>query len=452
MVRPAMGRTLSLDANPMSLSTELAVIAVLILFNGFLAMSELAVVSSRKARLQALADAGSGGAKRALALLEDSGRFLSTVQIGITLVGVLAGAFSGATLATRFAAWMADAVPEAAVWSEEVGLAVVVGAITYLSLIVGELVPKQVALANPERMAVLAAPVMRVISTVAAPLVWVLNRSSRAVLALLRVEARESAMSEEEIKAIIGESAAAGVLAPEENEMMRAVMRFADRKVRTIMTPRREIDWLDLTESHDEIIARIRATKHARYPVCRGEVDNLMGVVLAKDILDRTLAGEDFDLPALIREVEVVPDGAGALSVLERLKRSPIHMAVVVDEYGSVEGVVTAADVLGELVGGLSEHGETWEPQAVRRHDGSWLIDGDMDAVRAAEVIGYPRLAARASFATIAGFMLTGFRTLPVAGEAFSRDGFRFEVVDMDGRRIDKVLVVPPATDDAAHS
>lgn len=429
----------------MSLATELAVIAVLILFNGFLAMSELAVVSSRKARLQAMADKGSRGARRALILVEDSGRFLSTVQIGITLVGVLAGAFSGATLAGRFARWLAETAPAVAPWSEEIGLAVVVGAITYLSLIVGELVPKQVALADPERMAALAAPVMRVISAVAAPLVWLLDRSSTLVLALLRVEARDSAMSEEEIKAVIGESTAAGVLAPEEQEMMRAVMRFADRKVRTIMTPRREVDWLDLSEPHPEIVARIRATKHSRYPVCRGTIDELLGVVVAKDILDRALAGEDFDLKTLVRQVEAVPDGAGALGVLERLKRSPIHMAVVVDEYGSVEGVVTAADILGELVGGMSEHGESWEPQAVRRHDGSWLIDGDMDAVRAGEVIGYRGLGTRSSYATLAGFVLTGFRTLPVAGESFTRDGFRFEVVDMDGRRIDKVLVTPPA-------
>ncbi|EKV31838.1 Hemolysin [Caenispirillum salinarum AK4] len=435
----------------MSLTFELGIIVLLVLFNGFLAMSELAVVSSRRARLAAMAEAGSGGARRAMALAENQGRFLSTVQIGITLVGVLAGAFSGATVAGRFDRWLEAEVPALAPYAEELALAVVVGAITYLSLIVGELVPKRIALAHPERMAALAAGPMRLVSAVAAPFVWVLDRSSHLILRLLRIEATETAMSEDEIRAAIGESTAAGVLAPEENEMMRAVMRFADRKVRTIMTPRREIDWLDLNEAHDVIVSRLRATKHSRYPVCRDAIDDLVGIVVAKDILDIVLSGRDFNLSALVRPAEVVPDSAGALSVLERLKRAPVHLAVVVDEYGAVQGVVTPSDILAELVGGMAEHGENWVPQAVRRDDGSWLIDGDMDAARAGEVIGFRGLGENASYATLAGFILTEFRTLPRAGQAFDRGGFRFEVVDMDGRRIDKVLVVPPsATEDRA--
>lgn len=427
----------------MSLWVELAVIAALLLLNGFLAMSELAMVSSRRARLQAMADDGSAGARRALRLLDASGSFLSTVQIGITLVGVVAGAFSGATLALRLAAWITATFPTAAEWSEEVAFPLTVGAITYLSLIVGELVPKQIALAHPERMAALAARPMAMIATAAAPLVWLLDASSAAVLRLLRIQARETAMSEDELKAVIGESTAAGILAPEENEMMRAVMRFADRRIHTLMTPRMEIDWLDIDAPHEDIVARIRATRHSRYPLCRGNINELLGVVQAKDILDRVLAGKDFDLARMLRAVEVVPDTAGALGVLERIKRAPIHMAVVVDEYGAVEGLVTAADILSELVGGLSGQGD-WEPQAVKRDDGSWLIDGDMDAARAAELVGHPGVAGQGRHATLAGFLLSGFRTLPTSGESFERDGFRFEVVDMDGRRIDKVLVVPP--------
>lgn len=427
----------------MSLWFELAVIAALLLLNGFLAMSELAVVSSRKARLQAMAEAGSSGARRALGLLEKSGSFLSTVQIGITLVGVVAGAFSGATLAVRLSGWISATVPALGGWSEEVAFTITVGTITYLSLIMGELVPKQIALAHPERMASVAAGPMAAIATVAAPLVWLLDASSTAVLKLLRIRAQDSAMSEEELKAVIGESTAAGILAPEENEMMRAVMRFADRRVHTIMTPRMEIDWLDIDEPHPGIVDRIRATKHSRYPLCRGNINEILGVVQAKDILDRVLAGKDFDLARMVRDVEVVPETAGALGVLERIKRAPIHMAVVIDEYGAVEGLVTAADILSELVGGLSEHGE-WEPQAAIRDDGSWLIDGDMDAERAAELVGLPAIAGRGRYATVAGFLLSGFRTLPVSGESFERDGFRFEVVDMDGRRIDKVLIMPP--------
>jgi putative hemolysin len=221
-------------------------------------------------------------------------------------------------------------------------------------------------------------------------------------------------------------------------------MRFADRKVRTILTPRREIDWLDVDEPHAEIVARIRATKHSRYPLCRGDINDVLGVVQAKDILDRVLEGKDFDLSKMVREVIVVPENAGALGVLERLKRAPIHMAIVVDEYGSVEGIVTAADILAELVGGMSEHGESWEAQAAKRDDGSWLIDGDMDAAKAGDLIGYPAVAGQGRHATLAGFILGGFGTLPVSGDSFTQDGFRFEVVDMDGRRIDKVMVVPP--------
>ncbi|MGC2855549.1 hemolysin family protein [Novispirillum sp. DQ9] len=430
----------------MSVWFELSILGALLLLNGFLAMSELAVVSSRKARLQAMADAGSKGARRALRLLDNSGSFLSTVQIGITLVGVVAGAFSGATLALRLSAWITATFPGVGQWSEEVAFTLTVGAITYLSLIVGELVPKQIALAHPERMAALAARPMALIATIAAPLVWLLDASSAAVLKLLRIQARDSAMSEEELKAVIGESTAAGILAPEENEMLRAVMRFADRRIHTIMTPRMEIDWLDIDEPHEEIVARIRATKHSRYPLCRGNVNELLGVVQAKDILDCVLAGKDFNLGKMMRDVEVVPETAGALGVLERIKRAPIHMAVVVDEYGAVEGLVTASDIMAELVGGMSEHGESWEPQAVMRDDGSWLIDGDMDAERAADLVGHPGVAGQGRYATLAGFLLSGFRTLPTSGESFEHDGYRFEVVDMDGRRIDKVLVVPPAT------
>ncbi len=430
----------------MTLSVELAIIAALLLLNGFLAMSELAVVSARRPRLTAMAEGGSAGARRALRLLDNSGRFLSTVQIGITLVGVLAGAFSGATLAVRFSAWITERFPGAQAYSEEVALTIIVGSITYLSLIIGELVPKQIALANPERMAVIAAGPMAAIALVAAPLVWLLDASSRAILSLLRIKPRDSAMSEDELRAILGESSAAGVLEPEENEMMRAVMRFADRRIRTILTPRMEIDWLDVNEPHDRVVERIRATKHSRYPLCRGDINDVLGVVQAKDILDHVLAGKDFDLAKMVRDVIVVPETAGALDVLERIKRAPIHMAIVVDEYGAVEGIVTASDILAELVGGLSEHGIEWEPQAARRDDGSWLIDGDMDAERAAELIGFPPVSGHGRNATLAGFLLSGFRTLPTSGEAFEQGGYRFEVVDMDGRRIDKVLIVPPPT------
>jgi len=425
--------------------SELGIILCLIVFNGFLAMSELAVVSSRRATLQAMAAAHSNGARRALALIETSGRFLSTVQIGITLVGVLAGAFSGATLAIRFGDWLTATVPGSAPFAHEIALTVIVGAITYLTLIIGELVPKQIALANPERVAVWVARPMAWLAIMTAPFVWLLDATSTKILTLLRITSRETALTEDEIKAVLSESADAGVLKQQEQEIMRSVMRFADRKIRSIMTPRLYIDWLDINSSHDQIRERIRGTKHARYPVCRNSVNDVVGVVRAKDILDHLMAGEDLDLGALTQDVLVVPESAGALGVLEQIKEAPVHFAVVVDEYGTVEGIVTASDILSDLVGGLSEHGAAWEPQARQRDDGSWLIDGDMDLADVRDRIGYDRLGPQGRYTTLAGFMLAHFRTLPTAGEWFIRDGWHFEVVDMDGRRIDKVLAIPPS-------
>lgn len=435
----------------MPTSLELAIVALLIIVNGFLALSELAVVSSRKALLKSRAEDGSRRARAALKLAQEPGRFLSTVQIGITLIGIVAGAFSGATLGGKLAAELGD-VPLLAPYAGAIGIGAVVAVITYASVIMGELAPKQIALSNPEGVACFVAIPMTFLDRLAAPLVWLLDRSSDVVLRLFGIRARSPAMTEEEIKAVIAESTTAGVLAPEEQEMMRAVMRFADRRLRTLMTPRLEVVWLDLDDPPEKLVATIRETRHARYPVCTGDLDGLLGVVVARDLLDAFLEGKELDIRAHIQPVEALPDSAGALTVLEHLKRSPMHFTVVVDEYGIIEGIVTATDVLSALIGGVAQHGEPVAPQAIQRKDGSWLLDGDMDAGAAAETLNLRELGEDDAYATLAGFMLSHFRTLPRPGQSFGWKGWRFEVMDMDGRRIDKVLAVPPEPEEGEET
>lgn len=426
----------------MSLAFEIAVIVFLVLLNGAFAMSEMAIVSSRKARLAARAADGSRGARTALELAENPGRFLSSVQIGITLVGILAGAYSGATLAGPFEDWLNN-FPILDPVAEVLSLAVVVGAITYASLIVGELVPKQIALGNPEAVAIMVARPMAVVARVTAPLVWLLEGSSRLALALLRIKpSDDQTVTEEEVKAMIAEGTQTGVFEPEEQELLAGVLRFGDRRIRGIMTPRNEMVSLDLDWERERVIQVLRDSPHSRLPVYRGDADDILGVVQAKDLLNGFLAGQDFDPAAAVRPVEVVHDNSPALMVLDTLKRSSIHMVLVVDEYGSVEGIVTAADILSAILGGLSEHGEDYEGSIVTRQDGSWLVDGSV-----AVDVARDRLNCRVmegedgDYDTVAGFILSKSRSIPTAGDHFTWQGWRFEVVDMDGRRIDKVLI-----------
>lgn len=427
----------------MSLAFEIAVIVFLVLLNGWFAMSELAIVSSRRARLAAKAADGNKGAQVAMELAENPARFLSSVQIGITLVGILAGAYSGATLAAKLAAWLAVEIPMFASISEAIAIAIVVGAITYASLIVGELVPKQIALANREGVAAWVARPMAAVARVTSPLLWVLERSSRFILALLGIrKSSEDIVTEEEVKAMIAEGTKTGVFEPQEKELISGVMRFGDRKIRGVMTPHHEVVSIDLAWDADRIVRTLRECHHSRFPVYRDDQNDIVGVVQAKDLLDLVLDGKPIDAASVVKPVEVVPDNAPALQVLDILKRSPIHMALVVDEYGSVEGIVTAADILSAIAGSFYEHGQNDEGAIIRRDDGSWLVDGDIAIDVAAE-----RLGCRAmidddgDYSTVAGFILARSRRIPAAGDHFEWEGWRFEVVDMDGRRIDKVLL-----------
>ncbi len=414
---------------------ELGLVLLFIAFNGFLAMSEMAIVSSRRGRLQAMADGGSARAALALKLAEDPGRFLSTVQIGITLVGVLAGVFSGATIAQRFQGVLSA-------WgvrnnlAEPLAYGVVVLGITYITLIVGELVPKRLALRNAEAMAVRVAGFMNGASKVALPLVWVLDKSSHAVLRLLGSgEPTTNAVTEEEVKTVIAEATTAGVVEPEEREMITSVMRLGDRSVKAIMTPRPDVEWVDISADKETIERTVRASGHSVLPAAAGTIDNFLGVIRAKAMLDSLLDAKPFDPHAEIEKVVAIPDTTTALDAIALLRESPAHAAIIVDEHGSFEGFVTATDILGAIVGELED---VTDGEAVRMEDGSWLLDGAMDLAHATDALGVP-FPLDDDFHTVAGFIIAELRHIPKTAERFDWQGWRFEVVDMDGRRVDKV-------------
>ncbi|HXH03078.1 MAG TPA: hemolysin family protein [Candidatus Competibacteraceae bacterium] len=420
---------------------ELLIILLLILLNGFFAMSELAVVSARRARLVALAEQGQRGAAAALRLAEEPGRFLSTVQIGITLIGIFAGAYGGATLSGRLAEALA-ALPALAPFSEALALGLVVAGITYLSLIVGELVPKQLALHHAERIAIWVAVPMQLLDRLAAPLVYLLDISSRLMLRLLGAHGGSGQkVTDEEIKTLIAEATAAGVVESAEQAMISAVMRLADRPVRAIMTPRPDIVWLDLEDSAEEHWRIIRESRYSRFPVSRGDIDEVVGIVQVKDLLEQAMQGGTPELAAAVREPLVVHDGLGALKALEMLKQSPLQMALVVDEYGSLQGLVTATDVLESIVGELAEQDTGAQPGVMQREDGSWLVDGGLALDELKELLRLRELPEEGEFHTLAGLTLSQLGHVPTTGEHFTLEGYRFEVVDMDGRRVDKVLI-----------
>jgi putative hemolysin len=421
------------------LYVELTVVVALIVINGLLAMAELAIVSSRRSRLRALVARDVIGARAALALASDPGRFISTVQIGITLVGVLSGAFSGATIGSRLGEWLAA-------WglsrglADAAGVGVVVAVITYFSLIVGELVPKQIALRNPEKIAVKIAPAMAVMAKVASPLVWLLDTSGDLVLRLLGYGPQlEERVTDDEIRTLISEAETAGVIEPGERAMIAGVMRLGDRPVRAVMTPRRDVDMIDLSDVPDAIRRTIIESIHSRLPVHEGKPEEILGVVQAKDLLDACLSGGHPDVRAHVRPAPTVPDTADALDALNTIKESPIHMALIHDEYGQFEGVLTHADILEAIAGDFRTEKGPPEPDAVLRDDGSWLISGSMPVDEMAERLSVSIPQERA-YHTAAGFVLNRLGRLPDIGESVDAHGWRFEVVDMDGRRIDKIL------------
>ena len=417
--------------------TEILVILALIVVNGVLSMSELAIVSARPGRLKTL-EAKSRGARMALRLAEHPGRFLSTVQIGITAVGVLSGALSGATLGLRLQGWlMAQGLERD--WASTLGVGGVVVAITYVSLIVGELVPKQLALRNPEAVAIRMAPAMVFLSVIGAPLVWFLDRSGRVLLWLLGQRgASENRVTEEEVHVLLAEAHEGGVLETEEREMITGVMRLSDRTARALMTPRHEVEMLPLDAIGAEAVAAIRKVARPRMPVAdaNGEV---VGIVLLSDAFQVVSRRETLDLKALVRDVPVVSDQAEALDVLEILQKTEHHFALVYDEYGHFEGILTTGDVLEAITGAVASS-EADEPAIVEREDGSHLVAGWMPVDEFCDRLGLPRGLA-GEYDTVAGLILHQLGRIPELGAHFTADGYRFEVIDLDGRRIDKVLV-----------
>ncbi len=418
---------------------QLIIVAVLILLNGFFAMAELALVSARKVRLERMAEAGNRGARTALKLAEDPTRLLSSVQIGITLVGIFAGAYGGTAFAKPLGAILQDLrVPTGT--ADEMAFAIVVVAITYLSLIVGELVPKRIALSNAERIASVAAPPMMFVALLGTPLVWFLRVSTEAILRVMRVRPREgSNVSEEEVKALIAEGAETGVFVPAERDMINGVLRLADRPVRSIMVPRPDTVWLSMEDPVETMLEEIRASGHSRFPVSRGDIDDLIGVVHVKDLLRLPPPVTAQDVEAAVRQPLYLSENVPVLKLLELFRTTTVHMAVVVDEYGAFEGVVTPTDILTAIAGDLPERTGKGEPEAVQRNDGSWLLEGRMAIDRIESILDVP-VDPEAGYATLAGLIIEHLEHIPTPGESIEWCGWELEVMDLDGRRIDKVL------------
>lgn len=420
---------------------EILIVVLLTLVNGVLAMSEMAVVSSRPARLKVLAEQGNSGAAVAIKLSEDPGRFLSSVQIGITLVGVLSGAFSGATLGARLAAWLQTQGLSGAV-SDALGVGSVVVAITYLSLIVGELVPKQIALRNPEQVAARVARSMRLVALAAAPLVWLLDRSGQIVLGLLgQGGTLAGTVTDEEIRSVLAEAQSAGVIETEESAMITGVMRLADRTARGLMTPRRDVEVVDIDDSFEVIREKLRLTRHSRLPVRNGDSDEITGVLFVKHVYDAISQSGDVDIRSIVSDVPIVSDLASAIDIIRAMRASPVHMVLVYDEYGHFEGIITSGDILEAITGVFVEY-IAEEPALTKRDDGSFLVAGWMPIDEFVEHIRVP-VDDDPDYTTVAGFVIDELKHIPVLGESFVKNDWRFEVIDLDGRRIDKLLVSP---------
>ena len=423
---------------------DVLLILALVALNGVLAMSELAIVSSRDARLKAMARSGSSGAQCALDLAADPGRFLSTVQSGITMIAIFAGAFSGEKLGGPTAERMQllGLDPDTA---HTVGFGLVIILTTYVSLVIGEIVPKQIALRSPEPIAVIMAHPMRWLAVVTAPFVWLLDRSSAGIFRLLGLD-RESKnqVTAEELHLVVAEAQTAGVLEESERAIISGIVRLADRPVREVMTPRTEIDWIDVASSRDEIREALLESAHTRIPVAAGSVENIVGVIQIRDVVAALLEDRPLDLEELCRKAPVIPDLMDAMDALAVLRNADVPLALVNDEYGHLDGIVTPGSILAALAGTFAhdiEQGE--EPPLVEREDGSWLVSGAANADVLGDRLGI-KMPAERDYSTVAGFALSVLKHLPETGETFRHDGWSFEIVDMDGRKIDKLIASRP--------
>jgi putative hemolysin len=421
---------------------EMGVILTLIVLNGVLSMAELAIVASRKARLRQMADEGDGGASEALALADDPNRLLPTVQVGITLVGTLAGAFGGATLAEQLAEALAE-VRWLRPYAEGLAVGLVVVGITYVTLVLGELVPKRLAISRPEALASRLARPVGMLSRATVPVVTILGRSTDLLLRLVRVGASPpEPVTEEDLHQLIGEGARTGVFEPDEHDMLRRALRLADRPAATMMTPRMSIQWIDANLPAEAIRERLATSSHSRFPVCDGDLDRVLGLLDTRDLLKRHLTDRPFDLHGMLRMPLLFYEGTPGSRVLEAFRGQSSEVALVLDEYGSVAGLMTPSDLLEAIVGGLGSDVDSPREQAARRADGSWLLDGLTPREELVDLVGLRSLP-EGDYRTLAGLVLNQLGRIPVATDHFDWEGHRFEVMDMDEKRVDKVLVRP---------
>jgi putative hemolysin len=422
---------------------DLIILLALIALNGVFALSELAIVSSRPTRLQLRAEKGDMGAKAALRLQADPSRFLSTVQVGITLIGIIAGAYGATALAEDLAPWIAQTVPAFEPQSGLIAFGLVIAATTYLSLVIGELVPKRIAMTAPEAFACAIAPPMALLSRAAFPLVFVLRGSTNLILGILGLsKVNTHQVTEEEIESVIEEGAASGAIDDGERTMIRSVMRLADRDVRSIMTSRKDVVWLDLDDPPQDLLKQMAESGHSRFPVARDDLEKVIAIVQTKDLLAQSGGSHLPDIEAAGHPPLFVPDTMTVLNLLENLQKSPVQLALVVDELGHVEGIVTAADVLGAIAGDVAFSDGDGLARPQKREDGSWLIDGrmaleDLEIVLGTDVRGEED----ASFTTAAGLVIHHLQRVPQLSDTIVSNGWRFEVIDMDDRRIDKLLL-----------
>ena len=421
--------------------TDLHIIAGLIVLNGVFAMSELAIVSAKTARLRSKRDKGSASAAIALRLASDPGKFLSTVQIGITLIAIITGAYSGASLEGPVGERMALLGVPADI-SGEAAFILVIAITTYLSVVVGELVPKQLALRHAIPIALVMARPMALLATLAAPLVWMLDTSSALLIRLLGVRSGgQPSVTAEELHMIFADATRSGVIEADQHQILAGVVRLAERPVREVMTPRTEVDWIDIASDEDAIRKAIEDSPHSLLPVAEGSPDTILGVVKVREVLGAMVAGRKVSLKRLMRKAEVVPDQLDAMDALRVLQQSEVAMAMVHDEYGHLDGIVTPVDLLTAIVGEFaSDQDEGDTPLLTEREDGSLLVSGAFSADALADRLGIEYADDR-EFGTAAGYVLSVLKRVPVEGDHFHDQGWRFEVVDMDGRRIDKLLV-----------
>jgi putative hemolysin len=428
-----------------AIATEIIFVLILIIANGIFSGSEIAVISARKVRLEQLVSRGNLKARYALKLANAPNNFLSTVQVGITLIGVLSGAVAGATIAERLSVVFAG-IPALQPYCEGISVGIVVSIITYLSLVIGELVPKRIALGNPEQIACAVAKPMQFLSRLTAPLVYLLSLSTDLILKLLGIQASEEpSVTEEEIKVLIRQGAKSGMFEESEHEIVERVFRLGDRSIKSLMTPRTEIVWLDIESPLAENLQEIIDSAYSRFPVGRGSLDQCIGILRGSSLLAARLSSPEVDLHAFIQPPLYIAESTRALKVLEQFKQTGMHIALVADEYGGIEGLVTLNDLMTAIVGEFTSAEDQDEPMAIQREDGSWLLDGLLSIDELREIFSDDLLPEIQTYEyhTLGGFMMHSLMHIPRSSEYFEWGGLRFEVVDMDGIRVDKVLVTP---------